>query len=217
MANLRSILTGAPIIRLSSQIGMSELVLVHELFHLKQRTEGWGTFDMQISRADAERTGFDGKLIQALGSFIFDPLAHYAFYPSMRNMGIDPDGADRRTYEELLAGKSLHPIHALLSKDEHLAVVYLRVRLETDDKGLVQRMANALKGNGSGQVVSTVDKLMRQITHTDVNGDKQVELFLVCLNEILANRWSFSLLTWENLQKGKMRERKALIQVNSRY
>jgi hypothetical protein len=81
---------GHPVIRVNSTTGKREVIIVHELFHLKLDTMGFPTIQLAPSNpADPWNARYVQWLDTWLSTFA-SSFEHWIFFPEMRRMGLDP-------------------------------------------------------------------------------------------------------------------------------
>ena len=123
---------GTPVIQLSAATGGTEATVVHELFHLKLKADGFPA-TRYILATNIENKQ-NREFLAAVDLMLFETIEHWIFYPEMRAMGIDPS-------PELTAVAESGDYKTLDQNDfRKLALYYLRANLLIEDQAILSVM-----------------------------------------------------------------------------
>lgn len=101
---------GTPVIQINDNLERKEEVIVHELFHLKQRAKGFYMINFVFSSGAAYyKYAAYCKLLLML---LHEPLQHWIFYPEMRKAGFDPSAVLKADFERAREAGQLADLQA---------------------------------------------------------------------------------------------------------
>ena len=92
---------GTPRVRIAPGGEGDEGIIVHELFHLKVRSEGAPVF---YWLSDGGEPALDALL--AVQAQLYDAIQHRAFAPEMRTLGFEPNGRLRTSLRNMIVARS---------------------------------------------------------------------------------------------------------------
>jgi hypothetical protein len=141
---------GVGVITLDIFRGKTESNIVHELFHLQLRTQGFS----QKPRFDALPNTDDNQLTMTVMR-MGDLIEHRIFYPKMRRMGFDPTADYRKEVESALSSGTYG-----VQLPETMSVNYAMVRLLINDPKLTQRVETFYVHQGLIQALTRGKKLV---------------------------------------------------------
>jgi hypothetical protein len=195
---------GTPWISLSPP-GRFEENVIHELMHLKLKSQGFPAVYFASSSVSPEFLGWATLTIK-------DSIEHWIFYPEIRKMGFKPDpemAVDLRDainhdrFQADLPPESAH--HAL-------AIYYFEAMLLIDDECLKKdttewyRRKEWVSEMKLGQAMANIVLERRPDTP-----EEETSTFVDCLNLLLDGKVAFDKGSWSNLQRGNVSIRSVLI------
>jgi len=121
---------GTPTIQINRANGKTLDVIVHELYHLKLKGEGYPAVDWRYPIAmDTEE---NRAAFAQLAEQVHDPIEHYMFYDAIRRWDINPGGAFERQTDNKLRDGSLQATFATMDRGA-VALYYFKIRLEVSN------------------------------------------------------------------------------------
>lgn len=204
---------GAPEIRIDPNSGRSEQTIVHELFHLKLRKEGFPelVFEFPPGTVIGEN---ERRWANWNNTIVREPLQHRIFYPLMRQMGLVPD-------EGLRAG-----FNDLVRKGEYTGVVpenafavhtgqYLRALLETEDEEFLDRFTSWFEEKGWQDSIRAARELKEMIDQRDPRTpEEEINTLVEVLNRLYRNTARLAVKGWSEEQRGNHTQRLVTIKIS---
>jgi len=173
---------GTPLIKLDSTLGRSETEVVHELFHLQLRAQG---FPQDF--ATTIPPGVDVKILRRAALNISGMLEHRLFYSSMRKMGLEPTKAYREELESHIAQDQPPPY---ANHPELLAVDYAVVVLVVNDPSLKQKVGAWYERHGWQDAMNRGKRLVSYVLQENPNTpDKKRVALAGCLETVFGDKF----------------------------
>jgi hypothetical protein len=201
---------GTPLIRINNLLGRHEYVIVHELFHLKLRAEGFPTITYELPKEFIED---NQRYLTGMGANLRDPILHSVFYPKMREMGLNPDAYLRDDVERKLlrwdilrnaAKGNAQKWDAISASAANRITYYCRVALEIKDPSYLKRLEAAYKLNEWIDELTKAQEMVRFIQTRDVSKPREsISTYIACLNLQVDGKVKFAISHYENEIKGK--------------
>ena len=199
---------GTPVVRINTSRGVTERTIVHELFHLKLRAEGFPSpvFD----RRQPEVANLN---IESLWNMLRDPIEHAIFFPKMRELGYDPDADVRADLEKAMRdGDFADP--APLSKQDFLTLLYFKALLEVTDTELLSRLNGWYSAKGWTRAIEIAEKLKQAVTDSPLQTrQQQIDAIVGCLNILFEDSFAFSFRRWITRKLGSFVQTGAVIDI----
>jgi hypothetical protein len=185
-----------------------EAVVVHELFHLKMKANGYPIIRLERAGTSPDEYQFLLETVR----LIFDPVEHHLFADQMREMGLDPDAE----VEDHFRGLDPDQSTAGFTNPYQRAMTFMRVTLECAPE-TAARFERLYKLNGWGAQLQTGKQMAELVySHKQYSPDDEVDVYLKCLGRLLQGQAAISRLGWETEMHGDVSYRIALIRVAHR-
>ncbi len=203
---------GTPEIRIDDKTGRSEQNIVHELFHLKLRKQGFAEFSFRFPPGHQ----LDDNTIRWAhwnNSIVRNPLQHRKFYPLMREMSIEPDIGLKMGFEELVEKgdyDGVIPQNAFSVHTGH----FLRALLESKDEGFLRSFEDWFNSQGWDTSIKLARELHELVEQKDPQeAEEEIQTFVELLNRIYEDTASFKIVRWWDDQRGSHNQRMVEISV----
>jgi hypothetical protein len=177
---------GTPVIRLNRAFSKSEQIILHELFHLKLKIEGFYTIEFEGESLLLQRQQGYLRWIKIL---LYDGLEHRLYYPRIRAFGFDPSADFFRDFKERRRTNSL----ATLGRDgtDDRALYFFKAVLELNSKE-IDEVENWFKAKNWTVELEMGKRLAKLVTSEDPRTpDHVMNTFVRCLNELLLGKARF--------------------------
>lgn len=197
---------GTPVIKINPATDDPERTVVHELFHLKLRANGFADInyyfpDLQINKDVL--LGIDQTFLQT--------VEHWMFFPAIRKMGIDP-AAHRKAV--LRAGEYKTVDRTDLRT---LAYRYYDAKLLVDDTSLVGQLTAWYKANGLTAAMEKGEQLATLVTDSNPKTpEDEISTYIKILNSVPENSAEFQLDSLREVMLGSFRWHIAIIRIRAR-
>jgi len=202
---------GVPTISVDRYHGKQIDVIVHELYHLKLRAQGYPTIFWLYPRGMNNAASRAGTA--QLAAQVHDPIEHYLFYETVRSWGINPGETFEKHTAKMLADDSLAALYRAMD-DDAAALYYFKVRLEVADSPLLHNIQQALRSAGKESSIEFGEKLSELVIDAKPNSPrKAMEATIDVLNMFYKGRFIFAQRPWITVQLGKNVQRRAQIQI----
>ncbi len=204
---------GTPEIRIDSKSGRSEQNIVHELFHLKLRKEGFPELVFEFPPGTVIRDS-ERRWANWNNSIVREPLQHRLFYPLLRQMGLVPDEGLKVGFDDLVR------------KGEYSGVVpenafavhtgnYLRALLETDDQEFLDRLTDWFEKKGWHDSISAAEDLKEMIHQRDPRTpEEEINTLVEVLNRLYPNMARLAVKGWSEERRGDHTQRLVTIKIS---
>ncbi|HET9529239.1 MAG TPA: hypothetical protein VFQ92_02735 [Blastocatellia bacterium] len=182
---------GVPEVRLNASSGCTEVCIVHELFHLKLKAEGYPAI---IIKSDL--TGSQRNYIESAAKVVRETMQHRAFYPEMRRMGLTPEAAQADLLKQRI--KEGRNERISISPDEvSLALDYFRACLEIEDPELISQIERLYEKK---QFVWSLETGKRLVSLADQSSprrpEEEIALLIRCLGILFPGKVDFEVQEW---------------------
>ncbi len=196
---------GTPVIELNPMTDDIERTIVHELFHLKFRADGFA--DVNYYFPDLE---INKDVLLSIDNTFLQTVEHWMFFPAIRKMGIDP--ADHHK-AALRAGE-----YKTIDRTDvrTLAYRYYDAKLLVNDANLVGQLTAWYKANGLTDATEKGEELARLVTSSNPRTpEDEISTYIKVLNAVPEISTRFQLDSWKEVMLGSFRWRIAVIRIRA--
>ena len=202
---------GAPLIRLNTTTPPSEAIIVHELFHLKLRAEGYPE-SWHFNMPDQENTDDNERALSLVIRELYFAIEHWIFYPEMRKMKIDPNVEFSAEFEQ--TRKKPGFFYVARPPKQGGAFYYLKAALQFDDPKRLETVIKWYESNGWNESLELGQQLTKQVIDNNPGTpESAVTTFMDCLNLIYRGMFVFSFEGWKSQKKGNLDFKIAVIRM----
>jgi len=202
---------GTPVIRINPSKGRTESTIVHELFHLKLRSEGWPNIGYLFTAGD--NTDSNIQFLKWIDANLYDAILHWLFYPQMSTMEVNPNAEEKAQFEQSLRADKYEGLNPATER-ESLALYYLKAHLEVNDRQLLVQITDWYKRKEWFQPLRIGEVLIQLVKEANPRTpEDSISVFLKCINFLLQGTARFALDKWMNLTCGSITQRVAVIRV----
>jgi len=185
-----------------------EAAIVHELFHLKMKAEGYPLIRIDPEAVSPEEYQFLLETVR----LVFDPIEHRLFDPKIRAMGLDPDAE----IEEHFRAAEPRPDARGYTNYYQRAITMMRVVLECSPQTAL-RIERSYKFHGWDSALNTGRDMAALVAAVkQYSPDDELVIYIKCLNRLLGDRADIRRLGWEDERHGQVVYRVALLRVTHR-
>ena len=200
---------GVPTIHVERDHGKSVDVIVHELYHLKLKGQGYPAVEWrypQVMDIESNRAAF-----AQLAELVHDPIEHYMFYSVIRAWGINPGEAFEKRTSRMLADGSLPATFATMDRGA-VGLYCFKIRLEIGDAALSGRIVAALKSAGKQPGIDFGEILIQLVVQADPkSAEAEIAVMVEVLNAFYERSFQFRQRPWTTRQMGNYTQRVAQI------
>ena len=211
VGNSRTEPDGTPILQLNPSIySKSELrqeaAVVHELFHLKMKANGYPFVGFEPTALyEANAAFFD-----EMNLLVFSTIEHMIFYPQMRKMGLDPS----TEFEEYFLQLDQRGDGPTPPNDRQRAVFFMKAALEFTDRKLVEKLEQWYETHQWSKALAAGKDLAKTVTNSQLSSpDDEIHIFVRCMNILVGDMAKFSLVKWEERYYGSVVARVGVVRV----
>lgn len=195
---------GTPVIRIdisvdSGPVERKKATIVHELMHLKQRTEGFPNiaFSGQTEFMDE----YGGDFI-TLKEGMWTPILHYIFNPEIDQMGLDSSLENTKNFNEVRQ----RPVTGNESS-LGLTLYYFRAAIELKNPQMLSEMkAWYIHNKWNGPLMAAERIAAVILTLKPRTPDEALTAMLECANSLLEGFAKLSILSREIITRGSYRQ-----------
>lgn len=197
---------GSPLIRLNKDL-VSEQAIVHELFHLKYKANGFYTIDVE-----GDLTQQQTEFLRWSKLLLYDCFEHRLFFPKMRTLGFNPT-AD--FYNDFLDRRRTRNLEYLTGNGQYNRVLYyFKFALELNDAEKLSKVVKWFKDKGWNKELEVGNKLVQTVMDGNPRSpDQLIIVFVKCLNELLAGKAKFTFDRSETRLLGRFEQKVAVVKV----
>jgi hypothetical protein len=192
---------GTPEIEIDPKIGMNEETIVHELMHLSLFAEG--VPDLILLSGDPAVQGFITD--------VADQVEHAYFFPTMRELGIDPTVQGKADMHKFNEQNTVPKLYDLRGAD--LALNYFTDVAVLDDERLAMELERNEFWPGDNEArergLAAVDLTKRNFA----TPDEELRVFIAICNVFLEGKYHLCLVSVDDHQRGKVTMKDANIEV----
>lgn len=198
---------GRPLIRLNRDF-VSEEVIVHELFHLKFKADGFYTIDVEGNLTQQQI-----EFIRWSKLLLYDCFEHRLFFPKMRRLGFNPTVG---FYNDFLERRRTRNLEYLTGNGHYNRVLYyFKFAIELNDAKKLHEVVEWFKANGWNSELEVGDKLVQMVVNGDpLLPDQLITVFVKCLNELLSGKAKVSFDKSETRLLGRFEQKVAILRVD---
>lgn len=205
---------GTPVITINPSRGRTERNIVHELYHLKLKAEGFPTF--KVRYVPVQPSPESRQVLSVLIPRFNEIIQHWIFYPEMRKMRLDPAADLKSDFERDI---KMNKFPNMDNPDGiNLSLLYWKATLELNDPKLLDRIEEWYKRKGWNASLA-VGKMLQQIVSSAVprRADEAVNVLLRCLNAFFEGEFRFELEGWDKEMRGAFVQHIAIIRILPTY
>ena len=197
---------GSPVIIINPITDDIERTMVHELFHLKFRADGFP--DINYYFPDLE---INKNVLLSIDHTFLEVVERWMFFPAMRKMGVDPAAG----YKVALRAGEYKTIDNTDMRT--LVFRYYETKLLVDDPQLVGQLITWYKANGLTEALNEGEGLVRVVTSSNPKTpEEEVSTYIKVLNRVPGITAQFELESREEVMLGSFRWRIAVIRISRR-
>ncbi|HSE99206.1 MAG TPA: hypothetical protein VLD57_13135 [Blastocatellia bacterium] len=182
---------GVPEVRLNASTGCREVCIVHELFHLKLKAEGYPAIIITAGLSESQRSYFEN-----VARVVRETIQHRAFYPEMRSMGLSPEARQvsllrQRIKDDRNERISVAPDQVLSALDYFIAC------LEAEDQELISQIESFYQKKQLIWALETGKRLVSLVNQSSPQTpEEKIELVIRCLGALFPAKVSFEVRSW---------------------
>lgn len=202
---------GTPGIKINIKGLEKETVLVHELFHLKLRFEGFPAMYVPASKPNIK---LDQKSLLFVKNFfkdVNDVMLHSIIFPEMRKIRLNPSSSFNTFLQLAMEKGDVDKTREFVPR----TFLYYTALVECDDAGLISRLEDRFRKNRWEDSITEGRRLV-QLMKAAPSGTPQdlINSSVSLMNELMKGRGNFRFVQWgQETRKGKLSERAAVILV----
>lgn len=197
---------GTPVIKINPATDDIERTIVHELFHLKFRADGFADInyyfpDLQISK----------DVLLSIDNTFLQTVEHWMFFPAIRKMGIDPAAHHKAA---LRAGE-----YKTIDRTDirSLAYRYYDAKLLVDNANLVGQLTSWYKAKGLSEAIVKGEELVGLVTNSNPKTpEDEILTYVKVLNAVPEINAGFQLDSWNQVMLGSFKWRIAVIRIRAK-
>lgn len=195
---------GTPIIKVNIENESKELVIVHELLHLKLRKEGYPRYFVACP-ADLSLNSEALSSIRRIANDMRDLIEHFSFlFPQMEEMGMDPYGTMRAIYRRNLKSGYVdafrNPVYQTFN--------YMKIVLESNDARIAADLERRYLENNWKAPLERGKRLVQAVKKARPGRPEEAAaLGISCLNVLFQEDLDFRLSLWGSQDRGSHIER----------
>jgi hypothetical protein len=202
---------GTPVIKVNANTGRTEATIVHELLHLKLRTEGFASLAFELP--PGKNTESNRTYLQWIGFHLRDPIQHWIVYPRMRAMGLDPDPELKTEFREAIRIGDFRGTNEITGKEAR-AMYYLKAALQIDDSPLLQQVSDWYQRKGWEDSLSIGREMTKLVLQAQPKSPSdEMRTFVKCANILLADTANFQFAGFQQILLGHHVQNVARIKV----
>lgn len=205
---------GAPIVYVQPEHGRTLDVIVHELYHLKLKAEGYPAL-LWLFPKEMDIPANHAAFAQ-LAEQVHDPIEHHLFYGTIRSWGINPGQAFEIRTAQMLDDGSLQKTYATMDRGA-VALYWFKIRLEVEEGPLAKRISDALKAAGKQDGIEFGDKLIQLVLRADPHSAQgEIATMIAVMNLFYEGKFMFRERPWQKQQLGTFVQQLAPIELTVR-
>jgi hypothetical protein len=191
--NAQAVVTddGTPVIRIRESVAPTEVRIAHELLHLQMVSEGFA-YSIEPRFSSGSFTPENLALFRRTAEVVHNGILHWMLYPKLRSMGMNPSEEFSGQLEEAFFNK----VAVADAMTEHdLALNFFKASVEIDDAEIPKRLAAHYLARG-WQDPLDIGRAMAEpvITGKPDSPQREVDVFLACMNQLFKETVTFSVL-----------------------
>jgi hypothetical protein len=202
-ANAQAVVTddGTPIIRIRESVAPTEVRIAHELLHLQMVSEGFA-YSIEPRFVFASVTPENLALFRRTAEVVHNGILHWMFYPKLRSMGMNPS----EEFGGQLAETFFVRAAAGDMTERDLALNFFKASVEIDDHELLERLAALYLARGWQGPLDTGRAMAESVTTSRPDSpQRQVDVFLSCMNRLFKETATFSVLRQTTQPRGAIK------------
>jgi len=193
---------GTPVIRIRESVPPTEVRIAHELFHLQMVREGF-VYSIEPRFVSASVTPENLTLFRRTAEVVHNGILHWMLYPKLRSMGMNPS---EEFGEQLAETFFIRAAAADAMTEQDLALNFFKASVETDDPEIPEKLAARYVANGWQGPLDTGRAMAELVINSRPDSpQREVDVFLVCMNRLFKDSATFSVLGQTTQQRGAVR------------
>jgi hypothetical protein len=182
---------GTPVIRIRESVAPTEVRIAHEVLHLQMVSEGFA-YSIEPRFSSGSVTAQNLTLFRRTGEVVHNGVLHWMFYPKLRSMGMNPSEEFGRQLAETFF---IRAAAADAMTEQDLALNFFKASVEIDDPEIQERLAAHYLANGWHRPLDTGRAMAESvITGRPDSPEREVDVFLACMNRLFKETAAFSIL-----------------------
>ena len=192
---------GTPTVRCNpAHRELNEEIIVHELYHLKLRAEGFPSIEFK---------GVEPNISRWINENLYDAIQHWVIYPQLRKLGYSPDANRKRDIERVIS-QNRFTDEPLPPSD--IVFRYFRVALELSDPLLVDRFGEWYQRRGWAAHLNKGRNLVQLIKNTNpVTAEQAIQSLIEVANLLFEPYLTFKVDHWGDKRLGSIVDRNVVI------
>lgn len=196
---------GTPVIRINHLTDDRERTIVHELFHLKFRANGY--VDLQYYFPDLQ---INDEILLSLDKTFLQTVEHYMFFPDIRKMGIDP------TAHYKTAIKAGDYKNKDITNKRDMVYYYYNAKLLVNDNLIIRRLTSWYKSNGLSDELVMAEQLIALVKEVNPKTPEEEVLTYVKVLNAVGETAKFELSKYSDVMLGSFKSRRAVILIKQK-
>lgn len=178
------IIDGLPKVELNKKSGLTPENLIHEVFHLRLRLDGYPTIGFTFNGL-VQPTEDNKFWMQWLGTRLWDKILHKIFYPRMKQMGLHPYRSFTKELSKTIESGEIKNLSSA-ARDKDLALYYLQTFVETDKHKLPAEVEKFYRKRYGGDGIGLGRQLVGIVASKDLSTPNEtIRAFRDCFNAIM--------------------------------
>jgi len=182
---------GTPVIRIPESVAPTEVRIAHELLHLQMVSEGFA-YSIEPRFSFGSVTPENLALFRRTAEVVHNGVLHWMFYPKLRSMGMNPS---EEFGGQLAEAFFIRATAADAMTERDLALNFFKAAVEIDDAEIPERLAAHYLASGRQRPLDTGRAMAESvITVRPDSPQREVDVFLACMNRLFKETATFSVL-----------------------
>jgi hypothetical protein len=190
---------GTPVIRIRGSAAPTEVRIAHELLHLQMLTEGFA-YSIEPRFSSGSVTPDNLALFRRTAEVVHNGVLHWMLYPKLRSMGMNPS---EEFGGQLAATFFVGAAAADAMTEQDLALNFFKASVEVDNPETVERLSSNYLARGWQGPLETGRAMAELVTTARPDSpQREVDVFLACMNRLFKETVAFSVLGQKTQQRG---------------
>ena len=192
---------GTPVIRIRESVKPTEVRIAHELLHLQMVSEGFA-YSIEPRFVSASVTPENLALFRRTAEVVHNGILHWMFYPKLRSMGLNPS---EEFGEQLTDTFFTRTAGADAMTEQDLALNFFKASVESDDPEIPKRLEAQYLASGWQGPLDTGRAMAESVINSRPDSpQREVDVFLACMNRLFKETVAFSVLGQATQQRGSI-------------
>jgi hypothetical protein len=204
---------GTPVIRIRESVTPTEVRIAHELLHLQMVSEGFA-YSLEPRFSLGSVTPQNLTLFRRTAEVVHNGVLHWMFYPKLRSMGMNPS---EEFGGQLAEAFFIRTAAADAMTEQDLALNFFKASVEIDDAEIPERLAAHYLASGR-QAPLDIGRAMAElvITGRPDSPQREVDVFLACMNRLFKETVAFSVLGQRTQPRGAIQVSTVTVSVGAK-